>query len=242
MSVVRDPSNNREMVLRLKLSWHGPLVWVAHLDRMRAIERTLLRAGLPLAFSQGFNPRPQLVFALPSGVGIESDAEYIDISLKEPIEEAAALAKVSAVLPEGLQVLAVKEIPISQATHLMAGVRLCDYLFVREGLGEPFQKMLHLPELEVLKFSKGKEKPLNILPLIVNAKVDSDQVWLRCKAGSRENLKPDLILAALGQVGDVRTDECRVIRQDLWILPEKQAKVLVRPIPTDDEEIPWDGE
>ncbi len=242
MSEVRDPSNNREMVLRLKIRWQGPLVWVAHLDRMRAMERALLRAKLPLAFSQGYNPRPQLVFALPSGVGIASEAEYIDVSLAETISETEAFAQIAQVLPEGQSLLAVQEIPVSRATHLMASVRVCDYLFVRENLAEPFLAMLNLPELEVMKFSKGKQKPLNILPLILEARAEGDHVWLRCLAGSRENLKPDLLLQALKQQGVENADACQIIRQDLWILPEKKASVLVRPIATDGEEIPWNGE
>lgn len=241
-----DPSNNRVQVLRFRLAWGGPLVWVAHLDRMRALERAILRAGLPVAFSQGYNPRPQLVFALPSGVCVSSRAEYVDVSLGREVDAEQAAQALNSSLPKGIEVLGVTEIPVELATHVMSQVRISDYVLQRSGISSRFLPLLEREDLTVMKFSKGKERPLNIRPLILEVRAESeDRLLLRCLAGSRENLRPDLLLLALRQfAGDTEADETSIERRDLWILPEKGARALVRPIALagETEEIVWDGE
>ncbi|MDD4745132.1 MAG: DUF2344 domain-containing protein, partial [Eubacteriales bacterium] len=52
----------------MAFSRREPAIWLAHLDMMRTFERSVRRAGIPVAYSAGYNPRPQLAFALPVGV------------------------------------------------------------------------------------------------------------------------------------------------------------------------------
>ena len=56
-------------ILRAKFARTGGIVYIGHLDLMRTFERVCRRAGFPLLYSQGYNPRPNMVFALPLGVG-----------------------------------------------------------------------------------------------------------------------------------------------------------------------------
>lgn len=239
----RDPLNNRQQVLRLKLSWQGPLIWVAHLDRMRALERALLRAKLPLAYSQGYNPRPQIVFGLPSAAGIASEAEYIDISLREETEVPEAAARIAEALPQGITLSDIGELPAEKAKKLMGSIRAADYRYLREGIADKFTRLLKQDDLTVLKFSKKKERPLNIRPFILEMKVLSEaDIMLRVLAGSRENLRPDLLLDALRlYAADEDSLNTEIIKEELWILPEKKADHLIRALPKAGtyNEIPW---
>lgn len=65
--------------LRLRFSKTGSLQFISHLDLMRTMTRLLIRSGLKMWYSEGFNPRPKLVFALPLSVGAESVCELLDV-------------------------------------------------------------------------------------------------------------------------------------------------------------------
>ena len=70
--------------LRLRFAKRGNLRLVSHHDLMRCLERMVRRAQIPLALSQGFTPRPRIVFALPLALGIEGCSEVVDLELSAP--------------------------------------------------------------------------------------------------------------------------------------------------------------
>ena len=83
--------------------------FVSHLDTQRLFQRAFRRAGLPLAYSQGFNPHPLLSFATALSCGYTSDGEYFDVILSEPVEPEAFVTRVNAVLPEGMRIVSAVE-------------------------------------------------------------------------------------------------------------------------------------
>ena len=92
--------------LRLRFEKTGRAVYISHLDLMRTMQRAFNRAGLPLKYSEGFNPHPQIAIALPLSVGTGSLCEIMDFKLKgEETPDLAALPeRLTAVLPEGIRV------------------------------------------------------------------------------------------------------------------------------------------
>jgi radical SAM-linked protein len=92
--------------LRLRFEKTGRAVYISHLDLMRTLQRSFNRAGLPLKYSEGFNPHPQIAIALPLSVGTGSLCEIMDFKLKaEETPDLAALPeRLTAVLPEGIRV------------------------------------------------------------------------------------------------------------------------------------------
>ena len=93
--------------LRLRFEKTGRAVYISHLDLMRTLQRGFNRAGLPLKYSEGFNPHPQIAIALPLSVGTGSLCEIMDFKLKgEETPDLAALPeRLTAVLPEGIRIL-----------------------------------------------------------------------------------------------------------------------------------------
>jgi hypothetical protein len=77
--------------LRLRFTKHGKVRWTSHRDVARIWERGLRRAGLPVAYTQGFSPRPKLSFGFALPTGYESDAEYLDVSLDDTAESSKIL-------------------------------------------------------------------------------------------------------------------------------------------------------
>ncbi len=84
--------------VRLRFSKRGKVRFVGHRDIARAFERAFRIVGLPLAFTQGFSPRPKVSFGLALTVGAESDAEYLDVELTEPVDDLRGRDLVDAVV------------------------------------------------------------------------------------------------------------------------------------------------
>lgn len=111
---------------RLTFSKGEAVRYISHLDLMRTWERILRRARLKLAHTQGFNPRPRLVFAAPLPVAVTSEAEIVDVVLEDDLTAAAFLDRVQPALCPGVGVLSAFEVPMD-APSLMASVESSDY-------------------------------------------------------------------------------------------------------------------
>ena len=73
------------MKIRVKFSKHGAMKFIGHLDILRYFQKAIRRAEIPIVFTEGFSPHMVMSFASPLGVGIESEGEYMDIEIREPL-------------------------------------------------------------------------------------------------------------------------------------------------------------
>lgn len=87
--------------LRLRFEKTGRAVWISHLDLMRTLQRGFSRAGISLAYSEGFNPHPLMSIALPLSVGMESVCEILDVKIEGKFDA----EQLNLCLPEGIRVL-----------------------------------------------------------------------------------------------------------------------------------------
>jgi radical SAM-linked protein len=79
--------------------------FTSHRDFARAFERALRRAGVPIAFSQGFTPHPKISYASAAPTGVASEAEYLEIALRAPVDPRELRVALDAALSPGLDVL-----------------------------------------------------------------------------------------------------------------------------------------
>lgn len=104
------------------------LRYISHLDVLRAWERSLRRAELPLAYSQGFTPHPKLAFGSPLPMGFSSEAEVMDVTLDERVELDDFIARLSEQTTDDLRLTGAEEVPLNspapQAAMLWADYRL----------------------------------------------------------------------------------------------------------------------
>jgi radical SAM-linked protein len=110
---------------RLRFAKCGDLRLVSHHDIMRCLERMVRRARIPMAHSQGFNPRPKITFALALGVGIEGCNEVVDLELSEAWEPPELLRRLRAEAPCGFEWKDARPLPPSAAPPRPRSVEYC---------------------------------------------------------------------------------------------------------------------
>ena len=117
--------------LRITFAKGDAIRFCSHLDLLRVWVRALRRAGAPLAYSQGFHPRPrvQLTAALP--LGYTGLVEFLDVWLERAVETAALLSALVATLPAGLTVSSVAAVVLTEPA-LQTRVLAADYLVAVE--------------------------------------------------------------------------------------------------------------
>ena len=192
------------------------LRFISHLDLQRFFQRAVNRTGLPIAWSQGFNPHPVMSFGSALALGWTSDYEVIDIKLAAPMGRRRVEDAVRAALPEDLPVLEVRMIEDRHPAP-MALVRMADYAVTLEGEAAPAviaQIPAFLARGEVLagKKSKSGEKEINIRPMAVSLEATGIGFDARLMLTEQSTLKPDLLVKALSDMAGVEPPEARIHR------------------------------
>lgn len=218
-------------IIRLRFGRKGSTSYIAHLDMMRIFERSLKRAGIPCEYSQGFNPRPVMAFALPLGVGVETIDDYVDITVQGDITPAEFVNRLKSSLPDGIDVFGAIIAPKAKDS-MMAQVCAAQYMFLANDFSRAATVLKESTSLMVTKTSKGISKIVDIKPLIITVEiVDINSLKILVKAGSKENLRPDLLLDALVDAGFYSDDDAKntqIVRVGTFIYSADGK--LVRPI------------
>lgn len=189
------------MKARIKLRKYGIMRFIGHLDVMRFFQKAMRRAEIPIAFTSGYSPHMIMSFAQPLGIGLTSDAEYMDIELAEPIPSVKAVQALNQVMAEGIEVLSFRQIAEDKKSSGMTIVAAADYLVtLKEGKEIPdfwkedLEKFLLASEILIMKKTKRSEKETDIRPMIYQMELRPDGMYLKLAAGSEANLKPDLVM------------------------------------------------
>lgn len=96
---------------RLLYAKVGSARFLSHLETASVFRRAIRRAGLPLAYSEGYHPSPRLSLGEALPVGIESLAEEMELTLRRPVESAEICRRLDGQLPSGLSVIQVDAQP-----------------------------------------------------------------------------------------------------------------------------------
>ena len=112
--------------LRIRFSRGQEVKFISHLDIMRLWHRALIRAGISLAYSEGFNPHPRMSLAAPLAVGVTSEAELMDITLTRFVSPHFFTAAAGGQLPPGIEILGVYPVAPTLPS-LQSQVRYAEY-------------------------------------------------------------------------------------------------------------------
>ncbi len=210
------PMLDAPITVRVVFRKTGNLQYFSHLDLQRTWQRVLVRASIPMWYTQGFNPHSKIVFGVPLPVGSEGMEEMVDLRIDREITPAEIKAQLNAELTDEMQVSEVY-IPKTAFSDIAWGT----YQMTIKTPGDPVEiassiNSIFAPDAEPIvmtKRSKSGDKEVNILPMIhsVKAVAADGLIKLRAtlRAGNTENLNPEYLIKAM--------------RDKLGILPEDGA-------------------
>lgn len=172
--------------------------FISHLDMTRFMSRVIRRAGLPVWYTEGFNPHLYMTFALPLSLGFESEYEVLDIRLIDDSYPVDTLCdKLNAVCPPYIRFFDAAE-PVKKAGDVAAAK--FSIVFDDNGvIGDALNQFLNRDSITVLKKTKkGDIKELEVADKIKSFSVDvtdnNTVLNITLPAGSSENLNPELFL------------------------------------------------
>jgi radical SAM family uncharacterized protein/radical SAM-linked protein len=166
---------------RFKFEKTGPTALLGHLDLIRALPRIMRRIGIPIAYSQGFHPKPDMTFSPALSLGVMSLCEFVDMKLLADFDPRAIVGEMTAAASDGLVFRDGAKLGAEDAgvTKIITGAR---YLFalarsvVAEGGGEAWlaehvRAFLELPELKVRRELDGLAKLVDVRSFVTGAKL-----------------------------------------------------------------------
>jgi radical SAM-linked protein len=214
--------------VRVRYTKRGKVRWASHRDVARAFERAFRIAQLPLAFTEGFSPRPKVSFGLALSTGHESEAEYLDLECTQPVDLDELCVSVSDALPDGIDVVGAAPL-VDRAPALMDAVTAVEWrVSVADREGEPLvtgvlaravEHGLRQPTLTTLRRRKGREVEDDVRPVITRIDVhDGDVCTMELRTQPR-GAKPGDVLAALASAAAIEGGlaEVLVLRTHQWI-------------------------
>ena len=194
--------------LRLKFGRGEELKFLSHLDLMRLWERALRRAGLPLAYSEGFTPHPRIALAAPLSVGVTSEAELMDVFLSRWIAPDSFVAQAKKQLPQGLDLPEAWPVGLN-IPSLQSQVRFAEYKVevdtekARQEVESAVRSLLSAEELPWHHFRDTGARHYDLRALV-------DNLWLidcrdslcvlgmRLRCDARGSGRPEQVVKALG--------------------------------------------
>lgn len=188
--------------LRVRYAKRGRARFTSHRDFSRAFERALRRAGVPMAYSSGFNPHPRVSFANAAPTGAASEAEYLEIGLREPCDPDAVRSGLDAALPLGLDVVAVVEAAgPSLVDRLTASVWRLEVVGVpRAVLDAAVAALLGVDALDVARMTKTGMRTFDARGAVIDLVVVDDTTLQLTSRHGVPLVRPDDVVQALGRL------------------------------------------
>jgi radical SAM-linked protein len=190
--------------LHITYGKYDALIYTGNLDIAKLWERVLRRADLPILYSEGFNPRPRIALASALPLGISSECEILDVSLREPTPLEGLAERLTATSPSGLRILGIQEVPVRSAT-LTQQIRSAEYRVRLDeatdlaGLQERLTALLAADHFAQERERKGKPVTINARNLIYDLRLDAaGDLLLHLATGDQGNLRPDELIRSLG--------------------------------------------
>jgi|SRR5271157_447756 len=201
------------MRVRIIFSKTGALRYIGHLDLNTIWERAARRAGLPLAYTQGFHPQPKMTFASALPLGFSSRCEVMDMRLNEEMDLASLSVQLQNAMPSGIGIINVQSVdeheppPQTQIVSAEYEVNLTEAVNMSE-LKRKMDEVVASPSLP----RERRGKSYDLRPLIEKLELTSeDKILMRLAAREGATGRPEEVLDVLG----ISIEHARVERTNL---------------------------
>ena len=208
------PPLSEPITYRVVFSKIGNLQFFSHLDLQRTWQRVLVRASIPMWYTQGFNPHSKIVFGIPLSVGAEGTHEMVDLRVDRQISPEEMRSQLNAELTDEMQVS-----DVYVPTSAYADIAYATYILT---LADPAALTVGIDTIQSLfapgadpivmtKRTKSGDKEIDILPLIRDVHAErngNDRLTIHATlaAGGNANLSPEYLISALRQKLGILSD------------------------------------
>ncbi len=205
---------------------------IGHLDIQRAVQRGLRRSGLPVAYSNGFNPHILVSFASALSTGASGKKEIMDVKMAEEIPAEEFLEKMNAAMPPEMQLSLVRPLEDRHpalSTLLRAGtyeMRIPDPEAARR-LISALEPMMRQEQILVNRKSKSGIREVDMKPLIYALSGREQTLWATLTLTEKESCKPAMILEGLQKAAGIPEQEIRMLVCRTGLLGEAADGSLV---------------
>ena len=191
--------------VRIKFRKVGDTQYISHLDLQRTMARVLVRAKIPMWYTQGFNPHAKVIFGLPLSVGTESECEFIDLRVDRDIPPSAVRDQLNRELTDEMRVVDAYE-PTSKFQEI--GWAKYEIALRFDGassdVADSIRALFAGQPITMVKKTKSGEKEIDISTMIrkIGVVYNSDRpgeirMSAILSAGSAEHLNPELLIKAM---------------------------------------------
>ena len=184
--------------VRMRFCKQGNLRLIGHRDLMRCVQRLFRRAGLPLAMSQGFHPKPRITFPSALALGIEGVDEVLEFELAESCTSGQLLQRLAPHAPPGLTLKSLEVLPEGARK---ARVRRLSYQVPipsrrLEGLAEKIDHLMAGSSCPIRR--PNRPTTIDLRPLLEELSLEEGKLRMRIRVGSGGDAGPRDVLSALG--------------------------------------------
>jgi radical SAM family uncharacterized protein/radical SAM-linked protein len=210
-----------KLKLRARYTKLGEAAYLGHLDLMTVLRRAIARAEIPVGFSQGFHPQRLLSMGPPQSLGVESDAEFVDMELAESMSPREFLRRINGVLPQGIRFLEAWAVAMD-APSLNGTLREQAYDIEIESVdttspaASRLEKMVHAlnrsSEIKIQRRRAKQAKTVDIKPYIKDLEfIAPNRLHLVTHFGQTTGtVRPKEVLEALFSMGEIPSPPSRI--------------------------------
>lgn len=194
--------------------------YISHLDLNRCMLRTFRRSGLPIWYTEGFNPHPYFSFALALSLGYESSCEILDFNLNEELPFEEIKDKLNAVMPSGMKIISVAEQKLK-----ITAIASAEYSFSLETQSpdELYTEILKLLSQDSILIEKKTKKGVRTVDIKPDVNVisctcgeKSADIVMRLPAGTQTNYNPSLFIEVLRKSTDIPFEAVKICRTGIF--------------------------
>ncbi len=227
----RRPSGGRQHLtalkrFRLRYRVTGRLRFLSHLETMGLLVRALSRAGIPVAYSQGFHPHPKIAMGPARPVGVAGLCEYFDLTVAGSLFEDDLAVRLNRVLPDAIRISGVNWIP-NQAPAVSSVIRFGEYrvaipkVLFSQDPAVVVARFMARAEIPVQRTKKGRTRILDIRPMIREMELQSETddavvLQLMMQTGDQGGVRPEEPLVLLLDADARRIHDMEITRIGLY--------------------------
>ncbi|MBP0989706.1 MAG: TIGR03960 family B12-binding radical SAM protein [Oscillospiraceae bacterium] len=198
----------------------GDAKYISHLDLNRCFQRAIKRSGIPVWYTEGFNPHIYLMFSLPLSLGYESEYETVDFRITEKMDYEELKERLNGSLPEGIRIVSVAR-PVKKASEIASALySVSIYCDDTEKVKAQLYQFIESPEIPVVKKGKGGEKTVDIKKYMemktVNCDSETVNFEIVLSAGTEQNINVGLFTDAFLKTCGVTAKSVSVKRKKIY--------------------------